>query len=114
MLSALLLHFPAIAALIVGTLTGIAIQHQTAFLQFVLASIASLFVFIASLMYLSVMPDMILGCEGWDCIALGNTFDGLGVIGAFLTLLAIATTVFMLRLMAYKNRNDRRYWTDEL
>ncbi|MGK7911546.1 MAG: hypothetical protein AB4050_08710 [Synechococcus sp.] len=113
MLPALLLHFPVIAGLVVGLLTGLAIQRQTTFLQFVLAAIASLFVFISSLMYLSVMPDMMLNCEGWDCIELGKTFNVVGLLGASLTMLAIVVTEFSLRLLAYKEHNDRRYWTDE-
>ncbi|MEO0355557.1 MAG: hypothetical protein AAF268_12105, partial [Cyanobacteria bacterium P01_A01_bin.3] len=89
MLPALLLHFPVIVGLAVGLVTGIVIRRQTAFLQLILAAIASLFVFISSLMYLSVMPNMVLNCDGWDCIALGNTFNVVGLLGASLTLLAI-------------------------
>ena len=114
MLPTLLLNFPVIVGVAVGILTGIAIRRQTAFLQFILAAIASLFVFIASLMYLSVVPDIILDCEGWDCIALGETFGGVGLLGASLTLLAIVVTGLSLRLSAYKQHNDRLYWTEEI
>ena len=114
MLSALLLYFPVIVGLTVGLLTGFSIRRQRMYLQFVLAAIASLFVYIASLMYLSTMPGTILGCDGWDCIAMGNTFNVVGLIGASLSLLAISLTIFFLRLSAYKEQNDRRYWTDEI
>lgn len=114
MLNALLLYVPILVGVVVGVMTGVAIRHQTATLQLVLAAISCLFVFIASLMYLSVMPKMALDCDGWDCIAMGQTFNVVGLLGASLTVLTIVVTIFGLRLSAYKGQNDRRYWSDKV
>ena len=112
MVSSPFLLVPLIAGLWFGIFTGCSIRHQQAIVQFILAVLSSLFVYISSLMSLSLLPPSILGCQGWKCIEVGSLFSILGMLAVAITLIAIATTLSILRLAAYKSRNDRRYWTD--
>ena len=112
MVSSPYLFVPLIAGLLFGIATGWGIRHLQPILQFILAVLTSLFVYVSSLMGLSLLPPSALGCQGWRCIEVGRLFDILGLLAVAITLVTIATTLSILRLAAYKSRNDRRYWTD--
>ena len=112
MVSSPFLIVPLIAGLLIGILTGWGIRRQQAIVQVVLAVLSSLFVYISSLMSLSLLPPSVLGCQGWRCIEVGSLFSVLGMLAVVITLVTIAITLSILRLVTYKSINDRRYWTD--
>ena len=112
MLATPFLFIPLVAGLALGVVTGWRIRNQPPIVQFVLASLSSLLVYVVSLMSFSLLTSRVLGCRGWSCIELGSLFDRLGLMGVAISLVGIAGTLSILRIANYKSQNDRRYWKD--